>query len=96
MKSWLVNISRLLLAVVFILSGFVKAIDPLGTQYKLTDYLIAMQLGSYIPEWATLGAAVLLAALEFSLGLFLLFGVHKQLTSRLTLLMLGVMTPLTL
>ena len=36
-----INICRLLLAVVFILSGFVKAVDPMGTQYKIEDYLVA-------------------------------------------------------
>jgi triosephosphate isomerase len=96
MRSWLVNISRLLLGAVFILSGFVKAIDPLGTQYKLNDYLAVLNMGKFIPDWATLGAAVLLAALEFCMGLFLLFGVRKQMTSRVTLLMLVIMTPLTL
>ena len=44
MKKSLVNICRIVLAVVFILSGFVKAVDPLGTQYKITDYLSAMGL----------------------------------------------------
>ena len=38
LKSILVNICRFLLAAVFIFSGYVKAIDPLGTQYKLQDY----------------------------------------------------------
>ncbi len=38
-----VNIGRLLMAVTFIFSGFVKGIDPLGTQYKITDYLEALR-----------------------------------------------------
>ena len=33
-KSW-VNVCRFLLAAVFIFSGFVKAVDPLGSFYKL-------------------------------------------------------------
>jgi triosephosphate isomerase len=44
MRKVLVNICRLVLAVTFILSGFVKAVDPLGTQYKLNDYLESMHL----------------------------------------------------
>ena len=41
-RNTAVNIGRLLMAATFIFSGYVKAIDPLGTQYKLTDYLQAM------------------------------------------------------
>ena len=37
MKKFCVNICRLVLAVTFILSGFVKAVDPLGSQYKIND-----------------------------------------------------------
>ena len=36
-----VNIGRLLMAITFIFSGFVKGIDPLGTQYKITDKLVS-------------------------------------------------------
>ena len=43
----IVNICRLLLALTFILSGYVKAVDPLGTQYKLNDYLMALSLSDY-------------------------------------------------
>ena len=96
MKKAVVNICRLLLAFVFILSGFVKAVDPLGTQYKIADYAEAMGLGGLLPDIVTLGLSVVLAAVEFSLGIFLLFAIRRRLSSRLVLLMLLVMTPLTL
>ena len=96
MKKTLVNIARLVLAITFILSGFVKAVDPLGTQYKISDYLEAMHLGGLLPDWATLGVSVLLSAVEFCLGIFLLFAIQRRLTSRLILILLAVMTPLTL
>ena len=96
MKKLTVNVCRLVLAVTFILSGFVKAVDPLGTQYKIDDYLGAMHLGGLLPDLASLGASVVLAAVEFCLGIFLLFAIQRRLTSRCILLMMVVMTALTL
>ena len=96
MKKAAVNIARLVLAVVFILSGFVKAVDPLGTQYKTADYLAAMHLGAYAPDFVTLGFAVLLSAVEFGLGICLLFAIRRRLVSKLVLLAMLIMTPLTL
>ncbi len=96
MKKTVLNICRLLLAVTFILSGFVKAVDPIGTQYKIQDYLIALGFGREIPDLLTLSAAVLLGAVEFLLGICLLFAIRRRLVSRLVLYILLVMTPLTL
>ncbi len=96
MKKTIVNLSRLLLAVVFILSGFVKAVDPLGTLYKIQDYLQAMHLGGWLPDMALLAFAIGLAALEFCLGIFLLFAIRRRLNSRAIVIDLAIMTPLTL
>ena len=96
MKKLAVNIARLVLAVAFILSGFVKAVDPLGTQYKIHDYLGAMGLGSMMPDFMTLSAAVLLSAVEFIFGICLLFAIRRRLVSKLVLALLVVMTLLTL
>ena len=54
MRKIAVNVCRLVLAVAFILSGFVKAVDPLGTQYKIHDYLTAWGLASVAPDFVTL------------------------------------------
>ena len=86
----------MMLAVVFILSGFVKAVDPLGTQYKMGDYLEAMSLGGLVPDTVLLAASVLLSALEFCIGIFLLFAIRRRLSSRLSLVLMIAMTPLTL
>ena len=91
-----VNLCRLAVSLTFIFSGYVKAIDPLGTQYKLQDYLEVLQLAPYAPDYLTLAASVLLGAFEFCLGVFLLFAVHRKLVTRLILLFMTVMTPLTL
>ena len=92
----MVNIARLVLAVVLVFSGFVKAVDPMGTQYKLTDYLTALHLQMLTPDFLTLGAAVILSAVEFGIGICLLFGIRKTLSTNLAMLMMVVMTPLTL
>jgi len=96
MRKILVNIARLLLALTFILSGFVKAVDPLGTQYKINDYLSAMHLKDFAPDFLTLSTSVLLSAAEFVIGICLLFAIRRRLVSRITLFMMVVMTLITL
>ena len=96
MKKTVVNIARFVLALTFILSGFVKAVDPLGTQYKINDYLTAMSLREFVPDFVTLGASVTLSAVEFMLGICLFFAIHRRLVSKITLVIMVAMTLLTL
>ena len=96
MRKILVNMARLLLALTFILSGFVKAVDPLGTQYKINDYLGALNLRELVPDFVTLSASVLLSAAEFVIGICLLFAIRRRLISRITLCVMVVMTLITL
>lgn len=91
-----VNVCRFVLAATFIFSGYVKAIDPLGTLYKLKDYAAAMSLNGLLPDWALVGVAIALGALEFALGVFMLFAVHRHVVSRITLAFMTAMTALTL
>lgn len=90
------EIIRLILAVVFIFSGFVKAIDPLGSTYKFEDYLTAF--GGFFSEltFIALPAAVALSTFELILGLCFLLKVKLKTTSFLALLFMAVMLPLTL
>ena len=96
LKSILVNLSRTILALTFIFSGFVKAIDPLGSQYKIAEYLEAAQLSAYIPDWAQLILSVGLSAIEFTLGVMLLLAIRRRLASKLSFIMMVVMTLVTL
>ena len=91
-----VNVCRFVLAATFIFSGYVKAIDPLGTLYKLKDYAVAMSLNGLLPDWALVGVAIALGALEFALGVFMLFAVRRHVVSRITLAFMTAMTVLTL
>lgn len=77
-------------------SGFIKANDPLGTVYKIQDYLKAWGLLSlsegYVPYWL----AMLFGFLEFILGIYLFFGIRRRVAPLLVLLVMSFMTPLTL
>ena len=53
-------------------------------------------MAQYVPDFATLGAAVLLSAIEFGLGICLLFAIRRRLVTLLTLILMLVMTPITL
>ncbi len=96
MRKITVNIARLIVALTFILSGFVKAVDPLGTQYKINDYLTAWGLRELAPDVMTLSASVILCAAEFLIGICLLFAIHRRLVSKITLALMTVMTLITL
>ena len=65
LKNILTNICRFVVALAFVFSGFVKAIDPLGTQYKIQDYLKALGAVGLVPDWITLATSISLSALEF-------------------------------
>lgn len=95
MQRLIATISRTLLAIVFIFSGFVKAIDPLGTVYKIEDYLKAF--GGFFTDLLPLAglAAVCLIMAELLLGVCMLLNVRTQWTSWLSLVFYAVMTPLT-
>lgn len=93
---WIVvNTCRLVVSATFIFSGIVKLIDPVGTQYKIEDYLIAMGLDGPSAT-ALLVVAVVLAMLEFCLGIYLFFGIRRRFTTYTILAFMLVYTPLTL
>lgn len=90
------SISRIFLGLVFIFSGVVKAIDPLGTVYKIEDYLKAF--GGFFTELLPMAevAAWALIILELLLGVCMVLNIRTQWTSWVSLLFYLVMTPLTL
>ena len=77
-------ISRVLLGLVFMFSGFVKAVDPMGSMYKFQDYFIAF----HIP-WLTsfaLFLGILLCTAEFVMGFAFVFNAKLKFFSWLMLL----------
>ena len=89
------TVCRFILAVVFIFSGFVKAIDPMGTQYKIQDYITAFGRTDVFPDYFAFCASMLLGMLEFCLGVYLFFGIRRIIAPRAVVLIMALMTPLT-
>lgn len=89
-----ITLSRILLGFLFIYSGFVKGVDPVGTEYRIVDYFIA-----FGTEWAiplALPLSVIMNMAEFVLGVLLLLNVSIQITSWLVVLMMAMFTVVTL
>jgi uncharacterized membrane protein YphA (DoxX/SURF4 family) len=88
------HIARIILGLTFIFSGFVKGIDPWGSAYKFTDYFNAFQMPWLTDLSFILG--VLLSAVEFFLGIAMLFNFFIRTTSWLVLAFMVFFTGLTL
>ncbi len=88
------HISRILLGITFIFSGFVKGIDPLGWSYKLHDYFIAMGMEWMV--WSAFLLGLLITFAEFAIGVALLFNVRIKIVSWFSLLFMIFFTGLTL
>lgn len=90
----LAECSRLLIGVVFIFSGFVKAVDPMGGAIKISEYLVSFGFDKLQPFSVLLSFN--LSAIEFMLGVCMLLGVYRRYTSFWVLIFMAFMTPLTL
>ena len=95
MRTPLVNLCRLVLALTFILSGLVKIIDPKGFSYKIEEYAGAYGITDFYITPAPLFIAAAVAMLEFSVGIYLFFGIRRRATAGVTLLMMLFFTALT-
>ena len=95
-QSILSIVAAIVLSSTLLFSGFVKALDPLGMCIKLNAYLA--YFGIALPDsslWLQLSTAAL-TLLEFTLGLNLLLGIRRRLSTMITLGFIVAMTTLTL
>lgn len=84
-------ICRWVVGLVFLFSSFVKGVDPLGTVYKVQEYMTAWSIGSFTFEWALPLASVLSCALicaEFVVGMLLITNSYRRMTAWLLALMM--------
>jgi uncharacterized membrane protein YphA (DoxX/SURF4 family) len=88
------NIARFLIGLVFIFSGFAKAIDPLGSAYKFTDYFDAFHMGFFTP--LSLVLAILLSTAELLIGLNLFLKIRMRESAWALLIFMSFFTLLTL
>ena len=93
-KNNILLIARIIFGLVFLFSGFVKAVDPLGTAYKISDYLEAFSLTSL--DFLAFPASLLLIATEFTIGFNILFNIHLKACTWVASLFMLIMTPVTL
>ncbi len=85
---------RILIGVTFIMSGFVKGIDPWGSVIKISEYFTVW--GWDVPRSLVTCAAFALGAYEFVWGFMVLLGCYRRTAVWLLSAMMAVMLPLTL
>ena len=88
------NICRIVAGLVFFLSGFLKAVDPVGGAIKIEEYLRAFHLEFF--DFLSLPASIILCCVEFVTGIALLKGMKMRLCSLVALIFISFFSLLTL
>ena len=92
-------IARWFVGVVFLFSSFVKGVDPMGTAFKVEEYMTAWSFGGITFDWALPLAPILSMALitmEFLVGVLMITGSFRKLGAWILLLMMAFFTVTTL
>lgn len=87
------QLSAIIVGLVFIFSGVVKGIDPLGSAYKFHDYFLAFNM--LWLDWLSLPLGILLCAAEFLAGFAVISGIRQKTGIWVVLFLMLVFTPLT-
>lgn len=100
--KFIANLSRILVGLEFVFSGFVKVVDPYGTGLKLQEYfeVFAGDVPAFAPLFTSmahnaLGLSLAFCVLELVLGVALLFKFRMKLTACLVMLLMLFFTFLT-
>lgn len=92
-------IARWFVGLVFLFSSFVKGVDPMGTSFKIQEYMTAWSIGSFTFEWAlplATSLSVILITCEFLVGVLLITNSFRRFSSWMLLLMMAFFTVTTL
>lgn len=93
LQKYLIVICRVFVGILFIYSGFVKGVDPLGTAYKFNDYFVAFNV-----PWASsfsLLLSILQSLAEFVVGAGILLNLKIKQSSWGALIFMAIFTPIT-
>lgn len=82
---------------VFIFSGFVKAVDPWGTAYKIEEYIAVFGMGGLLEAmpWISIFASILMCSIEFMIGVLIFFGFFSKLSKYSAVIIMAFFTVLT-
>lgn len=94
LTTLLTNACRVMLAILFLVSGFVKAVDPMGFFYKLKEYAAAFDFTMFSDAWLQF-FALLIVGVEFVAGFFLLMGIYRKPVAVLVFAAMLVYAPFT-
>jgi uncharacterized membrane protein YphA (DoxX/SURF4 family) len=86
MKNTFLNTARLLVGILFIFSGLIKANDPLGLSYKMQEFFDVWNL-SALDTW-TLGFSIVMIVFEILAGVAVILGWRMRLFAWLLLLLI--------
>ena len=86
MKKTFLNTARLLVGILFIFSGLIKANDPLGLSYKMQEFFEVWNM-SFLDSY-TLGFSILMIVFEILAGVAVLLGWQMRLFAWLLLLLI--------
>lgn len=95
MKDKTITLLRILIGLLFVFSGFVKCIDPIGGAIKIEDYFVAWGLEN-IPFSICTALSVIQNVIEFTIGYMLIVRISIPLASTIALAFMCFYTPLTL
>ena len=106
-KQWLMTYLQNFTGILFVISGLVKAVDPMGTAFKMEQYFTEFEY-TFNETWASFLApvfpflsgislmfSVIMIVFEIVLGVMLLLGHRSKLTSWAFLLLVLFFTVLT-
>lgn len=91
----IVNICSYSLAAILIFSGFTKAVDPVGGALKISEYLRVFGLAVQPDNGMLILVAMAESAVEFVLGIQLLLGIHRYITTIFTVALMALFTLIT-